>query len=58
MARAASSFRQSDVTRALRAAKAAGVGVERFEIDRDGKIVVVVDRDGVPEGELANPWDA
>ena len=41
MARAPSIFRQQDVTRAFRAAKAAGVRVARIEIDRDGKIVIV-----------------
>lgn len=35
-------FRQSDVTRAVKAALAAGVRIERIEIDKDGKIVVVV----------------
>jgi hypothetical protein len=34
-------FRQIDVTRALRAAKAAGVPISRCEIDADGKIVIV-----------------
>jgi hypothetical protein len=38
MTRAA--FRQVDVTRALRAAKAAGVEIMRFEITSDGKIIV------------------
>jgi hypothetical protein len=33
-------FRQVDVTRALRAAKAAGLNVSRFEISADGKIIV------------------
>jgi hypothetical protein len=33
-------FRQVDVTRALRAAKAAGLKVSRFEISADGKIIV------------------
>ena len=33
-------FRQVDVTRALRAAKAAGLDVSRFEISTDGKIIV------------------
>jgi hypothetical protein len=33
-------FHQVDVTRALRAAKAAGLKVSRFEISADGKIIV------------------
>jgi hypothetical protein len=42
MSRAAAAFRQHDVTRALRAAGAAGREVRRVEIDRDGKIVLVL----------------
>jgi hypothetical protein len=41
MPRGPSTFRQKDVTRALRAAAAAGIEVRRVEIDKDGKIVVV-----------------
>ena len=36
-----SSFTQSDVFRALKAAHRAGMRVERFEISKDGKIIVV-----------------
>lgn len=41
MARGPCTFKQQDVTRALRAAVAAGIEVQRYEIDKDGKIVVV-----------------
>lgn len=41
MARGPCTFKQQDVTRALRATVAAGIDVQRVEIDRDGKIVVV-----------------
>jgi hypothetical protein len=37
-----STFKQQDVTRALRAADAAGCPVRRVEIDRDGKIILVM----------------
>ena len=55
MARPAA-FRQADVARALRAARAAGVQIARVEIDRDGKIVVVV---GEParDDKNRNEWD-
>ena len=42
MARTPSAFREQDVTRAIRAADAAGCPVRRVEIDRDGKIVLVI----------------
>jgi hypothetical protein len=41
MARGPCTFKQQDVTRALKAAAAAGIEVVRYEIDRDGKIVIV-----------------
>ena len=42
MARGPSNFKQRDVTRALRGAKAAGIEVGRFEIGADGRIVVIL----------------
>jgi hypothetical protein len=56
MARGRLAFRQTDLTRALRAASAAGQPVKRFEIDREGKIVVFL---GTPEGQNmeGNEWD-
>jgi hypothetical protein len=55
MARAPSTFRQHDVTRAIRAAAAAGVKVARVEIDRDGKIVIVTADEH--ERREGNEWD-
>jgi hypothetical protein len=59
MSRGPSTFRQQDVTRALRATVAAGIEVERVEIDKDGKIVVVASKVKQPgeEGSTVNEWD-
>jgi hypothetical protein len=48
-------FREADLTRALKAAKKAGVDVARCEIDKTGKIVLVLGKEG---GNIeANEWD-
>lgn len=39
--RRSASFRQADVTRAVKAVVAAGVEIQRVEIDSTGKIVIV-----------------
>jgi hypothetical protein len=41
MARAPSTFRQQDVTRAIRATQAAGVDIARIEIAKDGTIRII-----------------
>jgi hypothetical protein len=56
MARAPSKFRQQDVTRAIRAAIAAGVDIARIEVAKDGRIVIVTAADSGPKAE-ANEWD-
>ena len=59
MARAPSTFRQQDVTRAVKAVAAAGVGIARIEIDKAGKIVIIA-ASGEPREEAreeANEWD-
>ena len=56
MARAPSAFRQSDVSRAVRAATAAGMQIDRVEIDPiKGKIVVVAA--GKPINEPVTEFD-
>lgn len=45
MARGACTFKERDITRALRATVAAGMTVQRIEIDKNGKIVVVTSGD-------------
>lgn len=40
MAKRPATFKQTDVTRAVKGVRAAGVSVGRVEIDRDGRIVI------------------
>jgi hypothetical protein len=60
--RAPSTFRQADVTKAVRAVAAAGVDIARVEIDKSGRIVIVTNKStGVKEPPVigeANEWDA
>jgi hypothetical protein len=60
MSRAPSTFRQQDVTRAVKAVAAAGVGIARVEIDKAGKITIVAVGAEPAEGkgrQEANEWD-
>jgi hypothetical protein len=41
MSKGQHTFKQGDVTKALKGAAKAGVKIARVEIDRDGKIVVI-----------------
>ncbi len=51
MSRGAQVFRQSDVAKAVKATLSVGLPVARVEIDRDGKIVVII---GTPIPAAAN----
>ena len=61
MARALSPFRQQDVTRAVKAVAAAGVGIARVEIDKSGKITIIAAPTEQGTGgrmpEERNEWD-
>ena len=62
MSRAPSTFRQQDVTKALKAAVAAGLHVAGFKIGAHGQIEVVIGdsqaQDSSGKGRGANEWDA
>jgi len=58
MARTPSTFRQQDVTRAIKAVVAAGEKVERVEVDKEGKIIVVTSKPGTLDGTRRNEWDS
>ena len=51
-----STFKETDLTRALRAARKAGVDVERVEVGRDGRIVLVL-KNGDKVFTERNEWD-
>jgi predicted type IV restriction endonuclease len=51
-------FKQSDVTKAVKAVVAAGVQVAQVIVDKDGRIVVIVCEPGKAEADTgANEWD-
>jgi hypothetical protein len=51
-------FRQGDLTRAIKAVRAAGVPVAKVEVDRDGKIIVVAGKPSEnPAPAEPNSWD-
>jgi hypothetical protein len=59
--RSPSTFKQGDVTRAVKGAVAAGVDVAKIEIDAAGKITVVTVRaPGIQpdQGDEKNEWDS
>jgi hypothetical protein len=60
MSRRPCTFRETDVKRAVKAVRAAGVEIARVEIGRDGRIIVVPGKPRETEdanGER-NEWDA
>jgi hypothetical protein len=53
-------FRQREITRAIKAALAAGVEVDRVEIERDGRVIVILCKHkmlGFQANGDENPWD-
>ena len=56
MGRNPSTFKQRDVTKAVKAVTAAGIQIARVEVDKDGRIVVVAGKP-TSDSTSANPWD-
>jgi hypothetical protein len=57
MSRSSCTFKQRDVTKAVKAIVAAGVQVERVEIDRAGKIIITAARPMESADGARNEWD-
>jgi hypothetical protein len=60
MMRRACTFKQSDITRAVKGVVAAGVEVMRVEVDTNGKIVVVAGKPATSDSgalQESNEWD-
>jgi hypothetical protein len=55
MSRGIQAFKQTDITKAIRAAQKAGLDVQRFEIDRAGKIIVIAERAAITHAGLVGP---
>ena len=57
MTRRVSKFRQSELSRAIKAVQGAGLHVGRIEIEPDGKIIVSTDVTLNTSDESKNEWD-
>ena len=59
MSRGQQTFKQTDVTKAIKAIVKAGVAVARVEIDRTGKIAIMTAKPDQTAGENPekNEWD-
>jgi hypothetical protein len=58
MPRGPNAFKHRDVVRALRAARAAGIDVARFEIAKDGTIIVVTRKSVTQDSGSLDQWIA
>jgi hypothetical protein len=50
-------FRQRDLTRAIKGARAAGIDVARIEIEKDGRIVILPTQSAAVPETARNEWD-
>jgi hypothetical protein len=50
-------FRESEMRRAIKAARSAGIRIGRVELNKDGTIVVVPGEPSDVSGDALNPWD-
>jgi hypothetical protein len=59
MSRGPQSFKQTALTKALKGAVAAGLSVKRFEIEPEGRIIIIAGKPGEDDVNVdANEWDS
>jgi hypothetical protein len=57
LSRGPHTFKQADLTRAIKGARAAGIDVAQIEIGKDGKIVILPKQPGMALQIAQNEWD-
>jgi hypothetical protein len=57
MSRGHCTFKQRDVTAAVKAVTAAGVDVARVEVDKTGRIVIIAGKPGESMSGEGSSWD-
>ena len=57
MSRAPCTFKQRDITAAVKAVTAAGVDVARVEVDKTGRIVIIAGKPGESMSGEGSSWD-
>jgi hypothetical protein len=57
MPRAPCIFRQRDLTRAIKGARAAGIDVACIEVDKDGRIIILPTQSAAVPETARNEWD-
>jgi len=57
MSRGPQTFKQGDVTKAIKAAAKAGLRVSRVEIAKDGRIVVHIEKPETDQKPAPGEWD-
>lgn len=58
MSRGSCTFKQQDLVRALKGARAAGLQVDRIEIEKDGKIIISTPRGSNTPLNSYDTWKA
>ena len=58
MSRGAQTLKKGHVIKAIKGAMEAGLNVQRFEVDQDGKIIVFAGQPDATGEQQVNEWDS